>query len=181
MIGSHTRRAWLARIALSTAALAVRRVAASESPRRGDDPGVRAFDFVQRCRRDDGGYAPSPDQAYAGTSDTKLSDLAAVTYAAVLARTLGRELPRPGQSVEFIQRHQRPDGRFVNLGGEMDPGSDLAVLYNTTQGVVALRALGAAPKADPKPVVTRFLTLASQCPRSCGVTRIPPRRPAPGR
>ena len=38
----------------------------------------------------------------------------------------------------------------------MDPKSDLAVLYNTTQGVVALRALGATPKADPRPVLARF-------------------------
>jgi geranylgeranyl transferase type-2 subunit beta len=79
-----------------------------------------------------------------------------VTYAAVLARTLGRELPHPGRSVEFVRRHQRPDGRFVNLGGEMDPKGDLAVLYNTTQGVVALRALGTTPKADPRPVLARF-------------------------
>ena len=79
-----------------------------------------------------------------------------MTYAAVLARTLGRELPHPDRSVAFVHRHQRPDGRFVNLGGEMDPKSDLAVLYNTTQGVVALRALGATPKADPRPVLARF-------------------------
>ena len=32
MFGSHTRRAWLARAALSTAALAARRVVASELP-----------------------------------------------------------------------------------------------------------------------------------------------------
>jgi hypothetical protein len=156
MIGSHTRRAWLARAALSTVAMAARRVDASEPPRREDDPGARAFEFLLRCRRDDGGLAPSPDPAYAGESDTKLSDLAAVTYAAVLARTLGRELPHPGRSVEFVRRHQRPDGRFDNLAGEMDQKSDLAVLYNTTQGVVALRALGAKPKADPRPVLARF-------------------------
>jgi hypothetical protein len=91
MIGSHTRRAWLARAALSTVAMAGRHVDASEPPRREDDPGARAFEFLLRCRRDDGGFAPSPDPAYAGESDTKLSDLAAVTYAAVLARTLGRQ------------------------------------------------------------------------------------------
>src|SRR4051795_10677852 len=125
-------------------------------PRREDDPGARAFDFLLRCRRDDGGYAPSPDPDYRGESDTKLSDLAAVTYAAVLARTLGKTLPHADRSVAFLHRRQRPDGRFVNLAGEMDPKSDLAVLYNTTQGVVALRALGATPKADPRPVLARF-------------------------
>src|SRR4051794_38652292 len=143
MFGLQTRRDWLAQAALSAPGLAAGRALARPSPGRDDDPGGRAFDFILRCRRDDGGYAPSPDPAYAGESDTKLSDLAAVTYAAVLARTLGKPLPHADRSVAFVRRHQRPDGRFVNLGGEMDPKGDLAVLYNTTQGVVALRALGA--------------------------------------
>jgi geranylgeranyl transferase type-2 subunit beta len=115
------------------------------------------FDFIVRCRREDGGYAPSPDPAYPGRSDTGLSDLAGVTYAAVLACTMGWTLPDPKRSVEFIARHQRPDGRFVNLAGEHDAASDLGVLYNTTQGAVALRALGARPQGDPLPAVSRML------------------------
>jgi len=125
-----------------------------------DDDGARLArstrDFVLRCRRDDGAYAPSPDPGYAGRSDTSSSDLAAVTYAAVLAKSMGWELPGPGKSVAFVRGHQRPDGRFVNLAGAQDPASDLAVLYNTTQGVVALRALGATPDVDPTPVVQRL-------------------------
>jgi prenyltransferase beta subunit len=115
------------------------------------------LDFIVRCHRADGGYAPSPDPAYAGESDTKFSDLAAVTYAAVLARTMGWELPRKERSIAFIRRHQQPDGRFVNLAGKHDPASDLAILYNTTQGVVGLRALGAEPQTDPIPVMERML------------------------
>jgi hypothetical protein len=127
MNGSSTRRAWLARALLSTSSLAAGRgVARGVSGR--DDPGDRAFEFALRCRRDAGGYAPSPDPDYRGESDTKLSDLAAVTYAAVLARTLGKALPHADRSIAFLHRHQRPDGRFVNLSGEMDPKSDLAVL-----------------------------------------------------
>jgi hypothetical protein len=38
----------------------------------------------------------------------------------------------------------------------MEPQSDLAVLYNTVQGVVALRALGQHPRIDPVNVVDRF-------------------------
>ena len=105
----------------------------------------------------DGGYAPSPDPAYAGESDTKFSDLAAVTYAAVLARTMGWELPQKEPSIAFIRRHQQPDGRFVNLAGKHDPASDLGILYNTTQGVVGLRALGAKPDIDPIPAIERLL------------------------
>src|SRR3954451_25285202 len=156
MIGSQTRRHWLASVVSSSSALAARRAFAGSSSTREEDPGGRAFNFLLRCRKDDGGYAPSPDPSYAGESDTKLSDLAAVTYAAVLARTLGRALPHADRSVAFVRRHQRPDGRFVNLAGEMDPKGDLAVLYNTTQGVVALRALGAKPEVDPRPAVARF-------------------------
>src|SRR4051794_30267472 len=156
MFGPQPRRAWLARAALTTSAAAAGRAFARAAPGRDDDPGGRAFDFILRCRRDDGGYAPSPDPDYAGESDTRLSDLAAVTYAAVLARTLGRTLPHPDRSVAFVRRHQQPDGRFINLAGEQNPKSDLAVLYNTTQGVVALRALGARPDVDPRPVLARF-------------------------
>ena len=114
------------------------------------------FAFIRRCAREDGGYAPSPDPAYPGNSDTGLSDLAAVTYAATLAKTMGWQLPHPERSIDFIKRHQQPDGSFVNLAGRMDPKSDLAVLYNTVQGVVALRALGGRPSFDPVKVLDRF-------------------------
>jgi len=117
----------------------------------------QTFAFIEACLRPDGGYAASPDPSYPGNSDTGLSDLAAVTYAAVLARTLGRTLPRAADSLAFVHRHQQPDGGFANLGGTMDPKGPLAVLYNTTQGVVSLRALGGQPRIDPEPVVARFL------------------------
>ena len=74
-----------------------------------------------------------------------------MTYAAVLTRTMGWELPQKERSIAFIRRHQQQDGRFINLAGKHDPASDLAVLYNTTQGVVGLRALGAEPEIDPSP------------------------------
>jgi prenyltransferase beta subunit len=112
--------------------------------------------FIRRCARQDGGYAPSPDPAYQGNSDTGASDLAAVTYAATLAKTMGWQLPHPERSVEFIQRHQQADGSFANQAGKMDPKSDLAILYNTVQGVVALRALGQKPRVDPDAVLNRF-------------------------
>jgi hypothetical protein len=163
MTGHPNRREWLGRIALGTGAAlaglgAGERLGRAESAETDDERLAReVWDFILRCRRDDGGYSPSPDPKYGGESDTKFSDLAAVTYAAVLARTLGRELPDSGRCVAFVRRHQRPDGRFVNLAGKHDPESELAVLYNTTQGVVALRALGERPEADPTPVVERLL------------------------
>jgi geranylgeranyl transferase type-2 subunit beta len=115
------------------------------------------FAFIRRCARDDGGYAPSPDPAYEGNSDTRLSDLAGVTYAAVLARTMEWELPAAGKSVEYVRRRQRKDGSFANVGGRMDPAAPMSVLYNTTQAVVALRALGQKPEEDPTPVIASFV------------------------
>ncbi|MGO9110888.1 MAG: prenyltransferase/squalene oxidase repeat-containing protein [Thermoguttaceae bacterium] len=114
------------------------------------------FAFVRRCAQADGGYAPSPDPKYKGYSDTSLSDLAGVTYAATLAKTMGWQLPQPKRSIEFIHRHQQPDGAFMSHGGNWDPKSDLSVLYSTVQAVVALRALGERPKIDPVKVMDRL-------------------------
>ena len=157
------RRRWMGRVALSGTATLVG-VGGGMSPGRarsdeadGERLARETREFIVRCRREDGGYAPSPDPGYAGESDTKFSDLAAASYAAVLAKTLGWELHQPGRTVDFLREHQRPDGRFVNLDGLLDPESDHAVLYNTTQGVVGLRALGERPEVDPTPVIERLL------------------------
>jgi geranylgeranyl transferase type-2 subunit beta len=112
--------------------------------------------FIRQCARPDGGYAPSPDPNYSGNSDTSMSDMAAVTYAATLAKTMGWALPDPQRSIEFVQKHQQEDGSFVNKAGKLDPKADLAILYNTVQGAVALRALGARPRVDPSRALDRF-------------------------
>lgn len=116
----------------------------------------RVWRFILHCRREDGGYRPSPDPSYAGNSDTRASDLAAVTYAATLAKTLDRELPEASRSIDFVRAHQRADGAFVNHAGVFKPDDSLALLYNTTQGAVALRALGSRPDYDPLPVMSRW-------------------------
>jgi geranylgeranyl transferase type-2 subunit beta len=155
--GRLSRRAWL-RGLLCTAATATigARRPASAAGRPPAEVADATFAFIRRCARDDGGYAPSMDPAYSGNSDTGSSDLAAVTYAATLAKTMGWRLPHSERTIEFIQRHQQADGSFINREGKMDPKSDLAVLYNTVQGVVALRALGRRPKIDPTKVLDRF-------------------------
>ncbi len=112
--------------------------------------------FIGKCARPDGGFAPSPDPSYKGNSDTSLSDLAAVTYAAVLHKTMGWEMPDADKSIEFVRRHQQPDGRFINLACGMNAKDPLAVLYNTTQGVVSLRAMGKRPDMDPTPTMKPF-------------------------
>ena len=151
-----SRRQWMRQTAggalLALTAFPRRALSAVPAPSVAD----KTLAFIRRCARDDGGYSPSPDPNYPGNSDTGSSDLAAVTYAATLAKTMGWRLPHPKRSVQFIQRHQQQDGSFINLAGKMDPKSDLAILYNTVQGVVALRALGHRPKVDPTRVLDRF-------------------------
>jgi hypothetical protein len=114
------------------------------------------FQFIEKCARKDGGYSVSLDPEYKGSSDTAESDLAAVTYAATLAKPEGRTLANAKKSADFIQRHQQPDSVFVNLAGNLDPKADLAILYNTVQGVVGLRALGEKPRVNPVHVLDRF-------------------------
>jgi len=152
-----SRRQWC-RGLVCAAACALSGVRGSASPSRGTPSQVsrETFNFIRHCARHDGGYAPSPDPKYPGNSDTGSSDLAAVTYAATLAKTMGWRLPGLERSIAFVQRHQQADGSFVNFEGKMDPKSDLAVLYNTTQGVVALRALGQRPRIDPSKALDRF-------------------------
>jgi geranylgeranyl transferase type-2 subunit beta len=152
-----SRREWLRLCACaSVCALNGGAVFAANSSPASPEIAADTFNFIRRCARDDGGYAPSPDPDYPGNSDTGSSDLAALTYAATLAKTMGWRLPRPQRSIAFIQRHQQPDGSFLNLQGKMDPKSDLAILYNTVQAVVAMRALRARPKIDPANVMDRF-------------------------
>ena len=153
----NSRRAWIQSTAGGAAAVVFGSDRASGQATDDSRLARETLDFIVRCGRTDGSYAPSPEPGYGGNSDTKFSDLAAVTYAAVLARSMGWELPRKDRSIAFIRSHQRPDGHFVNLGGQHDPASDLAILYNTTQGVVGLRALGAEPAIDPLSSIERLL------------------------
>ena len=136
-----TRRQLLRGAACTIAGVVVSKLPdSSAAPGQSVELAGETLAFVRRCARADGGYDPSPDPAYEGNSDTKLSDLAAVTYAAILAKTMGWQLPHPERSIDFIQRRQQSDGAFIHLTGKMDSKSDAALLYNTVQGVVALRA-----------------------------------------
>jgi len=157
-----TRRQMLRGVACTLAGVAISKLPdSSAAPGQPAKLAEETLAFIRRCARPDGGYDPSPDPAYEGNSDTRLSDLAGVTYAATLAKTMGWELPHLERSIDFIQRRQQPDGSFIHLTGKMDPKSDGAMLYNTVQGVVALRALGQRPKIDPSKVMDRFFAGAA--------------------
>src|SRR5262249_54803518 len=70
----------------------------------------------------------------------------------VIHKTLGWQLPYEDKTREFLLSHQDKDGSFFNAAGTVDPKSALARSYNTTQGLVALKALGVTPRYDPLPV-----------------------------
>src|SRR4051812_19165513 len=117
--------------------------------------GVRSF--FAATARPDGSFRPGTDPDYQGLSDSAYSDLAPVTYAVVLHRTFGWELPHGAQTRAFLLGRQRPDGAFFNVKGTADPRSAQGQVYNTTQVLVALHALGARPRHDPLPVFAAVL------------------------
>lgn len=114
-------------------------------------------EFYRRTARDDGSFSPGLDPEYLGMSDSAYSDLAAVTYACTIHKTFGWRLPHEKKTVEFLLSRQREDGTFFNMAGTVDPDSPEGRTYNTTQGLVALHALGAKPKYDPLPVFEDIL------------------------
>lgn len=112
--------------------------------------------FLQVVGNKDGSFQPGIDPYYMGRSDTELSGIAAPTYATIISKTFGWELPYTNKTIEFFHSCQKTDGAFYAPTGKMDPNSPLAKLYNTVQGVVALRLLGELPKYDPMPVINSF-------------------------
>lgn len=131
---------------------------ADTSPGVGPDKvlaGVRSF-FVKTAR-EDGSFQPGIDPDYEGMSDCAASDLAAVTYAVILHKTFGWKLPHEEKTRDFLLSRQRKDGAFFNVKGTSDPNSSQARVYNTTQGLVALHALGIRPRYDPLPIFAAVL------------------------
>jgi geranylgeranyl transferase type-2 subunit beta len=109
-------------------------------------------DFYEKTAKPDGSFRPGVDPDYEGMSDSAASDLAPVTYAVIIHKTFGWKLPDEKTTIAFLQGRQRDDGAFVNVAGTNDPKGPSARVYNTTQGLVALHALGAKPKYDPLPI-----------------------------
>ncbi len=114
-------------------------------------------DFYRKTARPDGSFQPGVDPKYRGMSDAAYSDLAAVTYAVTIHKTFGWKLPDEAKTAEFLLARQKPDGDFFNVAGTVAPDSPEGRTYNTTQGLVALHALGRKPKYDPLPVFEAIL------------------------
>src|SRR5216683_2048014 len=108
--------------------------------------------FTKTTALADGSFRPGVDPNYRGMSDSAYSDLAPVTYAVLLHCTFGWKLPHEEKTKTFLLSRQRKDGGFINLAGTVDPNSAAGRAYNTTQGLVALRALGVKPRFDPLPI-----------------------------
>jgi geranylgeranyl transferase type-2 subunit beta len=113
--------------------------------------------FYARTARPDGSFQPGVDPAYRGMSDCAASDLAAVTYAVTVHKTFGWKLPHEARTVEFLLARQKETGAFFNVAGTYNPDSPEGRTYNTTQGLVALHALGVKPRFDPLPVFEAVL------------------------
>jgi geranylgeranyl transferase type-2 subunit beta len=114
-------------------------------------------DFYHKTSRPDGSFQPGIDPEYRGMSDSAYSDLAAVTYAVTIHKTFGWKLPFEEKTVEFLLSRQKSDGAFFNVVGTVDPQSPEGRTYNTTQGLVALHALGRKPRYNPLPIFDAIL------------------------
>jgi WD40 repeat protein len=113
--------------------------------------------FYRQTAQPDGSFRPGVDPEYKGMSDSAYSDLAAVTYAVTLHATFGWELPDKAKTIEFLLSRQKENGDFFNVAGTVDPASAEGRVYNTTQGLVALHALGVKPRFNPLPVFEEIL------------------------
>src|ERR1051325_111920 len=149
--------------------MAVVHVGAAEVPSTSNDtpPGSRPASAIQvlaglrnfyaRTARSDGSFANGLDPRYRGMSDSAHSDLAAVTYAVTLHKTFGWKLPHEERTIEFLLARQNSSGEFFNVAGTVDPASAEGRVYNTTQGLVALPALGRRPRHPPLAVFEEIL------------------------
>jgi geranylgeranyl transferase type-2 subunit beta len=126
-------------------------------PVKPEDVLANLRDFYTNTAKDDGSFRPGVDPDYEGMSDSAASDLAPVTYAVIIHKTFGWKLPGEHRTIAFLQGRQQADGAFVNVAGTNDPKSPSARIYNTTQGLVALHALGDKPKYDPLPVFEQVM------------------------
>jgi hypothetical protein len=114
-------------------------------------------DFYQKTARGDGSFQNGVDPDYLGMSDSAYSDFAAVTYAVTIHKTFGWKLPHEAQTIAWLLGRQQASGEFVNIAGTADPKSPQGRVYNTTQALVALHALGVKPKYDPLPVFEEIM------------------------
>lgn len=99
--------------------------------------GLRAF--LARCRRDDGGVRPGLKTGYRGTSDTRLSDLAAPVYALILEETFGFRALDRARTRRFIGRCRGGDGLYHSRNASTPIH---LVLYDTMQAQLGLRIIG---------------------------------------
>jgi geranylgeranyl transferase type-2 subunit beta len=113
--------------------------------------------FYHATARADGSYQAGIDPDYLGMSDSAYSDMAAVTYAVTIHRTFGWTLPYEDRTGKFLLSRQNENGDFFNVDGTVDPTSAAGRTYNTTQGLVALHALGLKPRFNPLPVFEEIL------------------------
>jgi geranylgeranyl transferase type-2 subunit beta len=153
---ANSRVLFFTPLAATMALLAYPLAASAEPPSPAEVlDGVRSF--FNKTARPEGSFRPGIDPEYEGMSDCAYSDLAAPTYAVVLHKTFGWKLPHESKTRDFFLSRQNEDGAFVNVRGTVDPESAPGRVYNTTQALVALHALGAKPQHDPLPVFAEVL------------------------
>lgn len=147
----------LAKLLITLIAAATPSFAAEPDPPSPKEVLQGLREFYAATAKLDGSFQNGIDPDYLGMSDSAYSDMAAVTYAATVHKTFGWKLPHEEQTGKFLLSRQKENGDFFNIGGTVDPASAAGRTYNTTQGLVALHALGLKPRFNPLPVFEEIL------------------------
>lgn len=91
-------------------------------------------EFLSNVANPDGSYRTGIDPAYPGKSDTVLSRIAAPTYAIILSRTFGWELPYPDETKTFLISCKKPDEGFSHF--PFEEHADVDAVYFQVGGLV---------------------------------------------
>ena len=115
------------------------------------------WNYFLKLAQPDGSFGASWQEGYLGIADSRVSDMAAAVYAAEIGMTLGRELPYPKKTIDFIKAHQdSAEGYFQTKDRpEIDPVPFR--IYHVCIACRGLKALGATPDHDPTGFMTKYV------------------------
>lgn len=114
-------------------------------------------EFTKKTALPDGSFRPGVDPDYKGMSDSAYSNFAPVTYAIVIHRTFGWQLPNEDKTLQWVINQQQADGAFINKTGTVDPKSAQGRVYNTTMAMMALHGLDSRAAYKTLPVFAKVM------------------------
>ena len=114
-------------------------------------------DFYKITANDDGSFRPGVVPDYKGMADTPPAIWPRSLMPSFCTKHSAGNCPTSKRRSRSCNRGNRRIAQFFNVNGTNKPESPSARIYNTTQGIVALHALGVRPKYDPLPVFEQVM------------------------